>query len=84
MSRESYSSQKHEYQALMNELNKQVIQNQPEDVLQFCFNFFLQRLNNERSKVRDQTHWTQGKKKKKDVISFFFLNKQSRCHYTPK
>ncbi|OBZ84338.1 cAMP-dependent protein kinase regulatory subunit [Choanephora cucurbitarum] len=59
MSRESYSSQKHEYQALMNELNKQVIQNQPEDVLQFCFNFFLQRLNNERSKVRDQTHWTQ-------------------------
>lgn len=41
-----------EYQVVLNELNKAVHENQPDDVLQFCANFFIKRLEHERSQSR--------------------------------
>jgi hypothetical protein len=41
-----------EYQVILNELNKAVHENQPDDVLQFCANFFIKRLEHERSESR--------------------------------
>lgn len=41
-----------EYTSLINELNKQVQENQPEDLLQFCTTFFLKKLEEERAESR--------------------------------
>ncbi|KAI8343478.1 cAMP dependent protein kinase regulatory subunit [Chlamydoabsidia padenii] len=41
-----------EYQGLLNELNQQVRQKQPKDLLQFCSQFFLRKLELERSEYR--------------------------------
>ncbi|CEP14413.1 hypothetical protein [Parasitella parasitica] len=41
-----------DYQNLIHELNQQVKQRNPEDTLQFCFDFFLQKLLQERSQNR--------------------------------
>ncbi|ORX54472.1 cAMP dependent protein kinase regulatory subunit [Hesseltinella vesiculosa] len=41
-----------EYQHLLNELNRTIEQKQPNDVLQFCSSFFLQKLQDERSQAR--------------------------------
>ncbi|KAF7721831.1 hypothetical protein EC973_004094 [Apophysomyces ossiformis] len=41
-----------EYQLLLNELNRQVYQRQPDDILQFCANFFMSKLEEERMLVR--------------------------------
>jgi hypothetical protein len=41
-----------EYQAILNDLNKAVHENQPDDVLQFCSNFFSRRLEQERLQTR--------------------------------
>lgn len=41
-----------EYTDLINDLNNQVSTQQPDDILQFCFNFFSQRLLQERSQNR--------------------------------
>ncbi|KAI9481371.1 MAG: cAMP dependent protein kinase regulatory subunit [Benjaminiella poitrasii] len=46
------SSAKQNYLKLINELNQEVNQNPPDDILQFCFNFFLKRLLQERSQAR--------------------------------
>lgn len=49
-----------DYTSLINELNNQVSTQQPEDILQFCFDFFLQRLLRERSQNRTHS-FVQGK-----------------------
>lgn len=41
-----------EYTALINELNEQVLKDQPEDIVQFCASFFLKKLENERAESR--------------------------------
>ncbi|KAI8093422.1 cAMP dependent protein kinase regulatory subunit [Halteromyces radiatus] len=41
-----------EYEGLLNELNQQVRQKQPDDLLQFCSSFFLRKLENERAQHR--------------------------------
>ncbi|KAI9478387.1 MAG: cAMP dependent protein kinase regulatory subunit [Benjaminiella poitrasii] len=41
-----------EYNMLIDELNKQVVENQPEDLLQFCTTFFLKKLEEERTESR--------------------------------
>lgn len=41
-----------EYQAILNDLNKAVHENQPDDVLQFCANFFSRRLEHDRTQSR--------------------------------
>ncbi|KAI7897685.1 cAMP dependent protein kinase regulatory subunit [Cokeromyces recurvatus] len=46
------SSEKQEYLKLINELNQEVNHHLPKDMLQFCFNFFLKRLLQERSQAR--------------------------------
>ncbi|BFZ57444.1 hypothetical protein PYCC9005_004496 [Savitreella phatthalungensis] len=43
------------YTDLLNELNKEVSQRQPDDVLQFCAAFFLRKLDEERQSSRRQT-----------------------------
>ncbi|KAI8070680.1 cyclic nucleotide-binding-like protein [Gongronella butleri] len=43
---------KDQYQHLVNELNAQVQQKQPDDILQFCSSFFLSKLQDERSQAR--------------------------------
>ncbi|KAI8647583.1 cAMP dependent protein kinase regulatory subunit [Parasitella parasitica] len=47
-----------EYQNLIHELNQQVKQRNPEDTLQFCFDFFLQKLLEERSQNRSHQSTT--------------------------
>jgi cAMP-dependent protein kinase regulator len=42
-----------EYQGILNELNQQVRQKQPQDLLQFCSSFFLKKLELERSHHRN-------------------------------
>jgi len=42
-----------EYEGLLNELNQQVRQRQPEDLLQFCSSFFLKKLEMERTNHRN-------------------------------
>ncbi|KAH8548680.1 camp-dependent protein kinase regulatory subunit [Umbelopsis sp. PMI_123] len=44
-----------EYQAILNDLNKAVHENQPDDVLQFCANFFSRRLEHDRTQSRQTT-----------------------------
>lgn len=41
-----------EYELLINELNQKVINENPEDLLQFCATFFLKKLQNERAESR--------------------------------
>lgn len=41
-----------EYEALINELNQKVLEQNPEDLLQFCATFFLQKLQDERAESR--------------------------------
>jgi cAMP-dependent protein kinase regulator len=41
-----------EYQSLISELNNNVSQYQPEDLLQFCATFFLKKLEEERAETR--------------------------------
>ncbi|KAI7906078.1 cyclic nucleotide-binding-like protein [Cokeromyces recurvatus] len=41
-----------EYNKLIRELNKQVMEHQPEDLLQFCTTFFLKKLEEERAESR--------------------------------
>lgn len=41
-----------EYNQLINELDKLVIQGQPEDLLQYCTTFFLNKLQQERAETR--------------------------------
>ena len=45
-----------EYTEVLNELNQQVVQHQPEDILQFCATFFLNKLEEERAKARQYDH----------------------------
>jgi type III secretory pathway component EscV len=47
------------YANLVSELSHQVATQHPEDILQFCFDFFLQRLLQERSQIRNH-HSFQG------------------------
>lgn len=42
-----------DYHNLINELNDQVATEQPDDILQFCYDFFHTRLSEERSKTRN-------------------------------
>ncbi|KAL7313858.1 hypothetical protein PS15m_007545 [Mucor circinelloides] len=41
-----------EYNMLIGELNRQVVEHQPEDLLQFCTTFFLKKLEDERAESR--------------------------------
>ncbi|CEP17271.1 hypothetical protein [Parasitella parasitica] len=41
-----------EYNLLISELNRQVVEHQPEDLLQFCTTFFLKKLEEERAESR--------------------------------
>lgn len=41
-----------EYEALINELHQKVLEQNPEDLLQFCATFFLQKLQDERAESR--------------------------------
>jgi hypothetical protein len=41
-----------EYTALINELNNQVAEHHPEDLVQFCATFFLKKLEDERAESR--------------------------------
>ncbi|KAJ2961334.1 hypothetical protein NQZ79_g3370 [Umbelopsis isabellina] len=60
------SSVAKEYEGILNDLNKAVYENQPDDVLQFCYNFFGTRLEQERSQSRQQaTQSTQSKEESK-------------------
>lgn len=42
-----------EYHNLINELNEQVMHEQPTDVLQFCYDYLGTRLSQERSNTRN-------------------------------
>lgn len=53
MSQPVFTNTIKEYDALINELTTQININKPENVVQFCFDFFLSRLPNE-SKVTDK------------------------------
>lgn len=48
----SHNPSSQEYQNYLNELNDQVIAEQPDDILQFCYDFFRIKLSEERSKSR--------------------------------
>lgn len=50
-----------EYTSLINELNKQVQENHPEDLLQFCTSFFLKKLEEERAESRQYDQHPLGK-----------------------
>jgi hypothetical protein len=50
---ESHQFNLNEYEGLLNELNQQVRQKQPQDLLQFCSSFFLKKLELERSHHRN-------------------------------
>lgn len=45
-------SPQQEYLSLINDLNQEFSINAPADPLQFCFNFFLKRLSDQRSRTR--------------------------------
>lgn len=49
----SHTDVSQEYTNLLSELNHQVATQHPEDILQFCFDFFLQRILQERQQVRN-------------------------------
>ncbi|KAG0749555.1 hypothetical protein G6F57_003377 [Rhizopus arrhizus] len=55
MSQPVFTNTIKEYDALINELTTQININKPENVVQFCFDFFLSRLPNE-SKVTDKEY----------------------------
>lgn len=65
-----------EYTDLINDLNNQVSTQQPEDILQFCFNFFSQRLLQERSQNRAHS-FAQGKEEKYNIYDLAFLTHMS-------
>jgi cAMP-dependent protein kinase regulator len=50
-----------EYTDLINELNRQVSEQQPEDLVQFCATFFLRKLENERAESRQYDQHPLGK-----------------------
>lgn len=50
-----------EYNMLISELNRQVVEHQPEDLLQFCTTFFLKKLEDERAESRQYDQHPLGK-----------------------
>lgn len=50
-----------EYNMLIGELNRQVVEHQPEDLLQFCTTFFLKKLEDERAESRQYDQHPLGK-----------------------
>jgi hypothetical protein len=70
------SSVAKEYQGILNDLNKAVYENQPEDVLQFCYNYFGTRLEEERSHSRQLAKQSAQSKQESGgtyIFQFIFL-----------
>lgn len=51
----THSTKPQEYNNLINELNEQVSAHYPDDILQFCFDFFEKKLAEERAHHRNPT-----------------------------
>lgn len=65
-----FSSEQDEYTQLLTELHNEYCSEHPTDVLQFCSNFFIRKLEEQRSAYRNnnrsQNGLFNGKKKKKE------------------
>lgn len=63
-----------EYQAILNDLNKAVHENQPDDVLQFCSNFFSRRLEQERLQTRQMATTKEIPQEQPEGMSMKFIH----------